>query len=118
MKVMNLTPHTINFYRAEDVEVTQKGPYTSYTVKAGATAVRSFPSMGVARAEETISIKFVGYDELGGIKIKCKHGLGAPIGLPESLNADELVLVTKDVYDAAVAHEYPFISQLTVVPGK
>lgn len=114
MKIINLTPHTINFYSEEDVIATQKGPYTSYNIKDGAQVVRSFPSMGVARAEETVEI--VGYDDLDGLKVARKRKtLGAPIGLPDNPGADELILVSKITYDAAMAHGYPFVDQLRLV---
>lgn len=109
MKIINLTPHTVNLYAAKDVEVSQQG---AHSLKASAQPVHSFPSMGVAYAKKTFSLKFAGFDDFGGTQWKCEHGLGAPIGLPESLSCDEFVLVTRDVYDAAVAHGYAFINQL------
>ena len=80
-------------YALSDCNAVTKGPYTSLTLKDGAEPMLRIPSSGVARAVSTE--EKVGSIEFNGASIpEVSVKFGAPVGLPEQLEADTLYIVS------------------------
>ena len=94
MKLRNLTPHPINFYRDEDIVTEGR----AVTVVPGATPYLTLPSEGIARAQQSEVL----LGEVAGISVFHAE-YGEPEDLPEPQEGTGLI-VSFLTASAAQAH--------------
>ena len=100
MKLVNLTPHEVVFFRQSDCVKTPRG----FVLTANADPVLRVPSTGLARADA--AERELGYVECNGVVLPCvRNDYGDVIGLPEKPEPDTLYIISSLTAQAVKKNE-------------
>ena len=100
MKLVNLTPHEVVFFRQSDCVKTPRG----FVLTANANPVLRVPSTGLARADA--AERELGYVECNGVVLPCvRNDYGDVIGLPEKPEPDTLYIISSLTAQAVKKNE-------------
>lgn len=101
MKILNYTPHEVTLYHPTNT--TTDG--ARLRLQPGALPVRTFPSMGVIRAETTSTLDFR-LSEAGFPAVSVyRNQYGTPIGVPE--DTEGCALIVSAIAAKAMAESHP-----------
>ncbi len=105
----NLTPHNIAFFDANSVSKKGMSFYLKNDEEPLFSVTPEIPGGARAAQEE----EHCGYLTYGSFKIGLySMSYGQPIGLPEDVKADDVIIVSKITADAAFENKYKYINNL------
>ena len=114
MTFYNLTPHEINFFSTQDTVPGEKGVTL---LKEGASPVFSVKPSGLARAStSTIDGPVLVTPEGKAIPTVFTQ-IGAPEGLPEVVEKEDILIVSFVTAEAAKAYNYKYLDNLYTIYG-
>ncbi|MFQ3619170.1 MAG: hypothetical protein SNJ57_19470 [Cyanobacteriota bacterium] len=108
MKVINLTPHTVQFYaETQFVNLRSTGPTVWVADGVEGDPIAEFESSGSAR----IATSTVEGESINGIPTVRTH-YGEAVGLPESVDPGDVLIVSLPMQSMAKSSGHPLASQM------